>query len=145
MTSLARTPCVGRCSTTYGDLVCRGCKRFAHEIVHWNGYPDAQRQRVVERLARLRDESVGRFVAIADRALLLAAARRLRIADGQTDAGLAYHVLRLWPAGGALAACGIAPAPGAPPAPAALRDAVDAEFLLRSHASYESSFKVLIR
>ncbi|MEC9132488.1 MAG: DUF1289 domain-containing protein, partial [Pseudomonadota bacterium] len=21
------TPCVGICSTTYGDLVCRGCKR----------------------------------------------------------------------------------------------------------------------
>ncbi|MEM9624509.1 MAG: DUF1289 domain-containing protein, partial [Pseudomonadota bacterium] len=33
-----RTPCVGICSTTYGDLVCRGCKRFAHEIVQWNAY-----------------------------------------------------------------------------------------------------------
>ena len=26
-----RTPCVGICSTTYGDDVCRGCKRFIHE------------------------------------------------------------------------------------------------------------------
>ncbi len=29
-----RTPCVGMCSTTYGDLVCRGCRRFSHEIVN---------------------------------------------------------------------------------------------------------------
>lgn len=33
-----KTPCVGLCSTVYGDLVCRGCKRFHHEVIHWNGY-----------------------------------------------------------------------------------------------------------
>ncbi|MCF8976542.1 DUF1289 domain-containing protein, partial [Pseudomonas edaphica] len=27
-----KTPCVGLCSTVYGDLVCRGCKRFHHEV-----------------------------------------------------------------------------------------------------------------
>ena len=25
------TPCAGRCSTVFGDLVCRGCRRFNHE------------------------------------------------------------------------------------------------------------------
>ncbi|MDC1160500.1 DUF1289 domain-containing protein, partial [Luminiphilus sp.] len=24
-----RTPCIGVCSTGVGDVVCRGCKRFA--------------------------------------------------------------------------------------------------------------------
>jgi hypothetical protein len=30
-----KTPCVGLCSTVYGDLVCRGCKRFHHEVINW--------------------------------------------------------------------------------------------------------------
>ena len=51
-----RTPCVGICSTTYGDLVCRGCKRFAHEIVQWNSYDATQQDAVRERLTRIRDE-----------------------------------------------------------------------------------------
>ena len=32
------TPCLGICSTTFGDEVCKGCKRFAHEIVGWTKY-----------------------------------------------------------------------------------------------------------
>ena len=33
-----RTPRIGVCSTGIGDAVCRGCKRFAHEVIDWNGY-----------------------------------------------------------------------------------------------------------
>ena len=44
------TPCIGVCSTGIGDLVCRGCKRFAHEIIEWNGYEPEQRLAVLERL-----------------------------------------------------------------------------------------------
>jgi hypothetical protein len=33
-----KTPCVGICSTGIGDDVCRGCKRYAHEVIDWNGY-----------------------------------------------------------------------------------------------------------
>jgi predicted Fe-S protein YdhL (DUF1289 family) len=35
MTRLPRikTPCIGVCSTGIGDSVCRGCKRFAHEVI----------------------------------------------------------------------------------------------------------------
>ncbi|MEC7008614.1 MAG: DUF1289 domain-containing protein, partial [Pseudomonadota bacterium] len=32
-----KTPCIGVCSTGIGDSVCRGCKRFSHEVIHWNG------------------------------------------------------------------------------------------------------------
>lgn len=32
-----RTPCIGICSTTsLGDRVCRGCKRYAAEVIDWN-------------------------------------------------------------------------------------------------------------
>ena len=60
------TPCVGICSTTYGDLVCRGCKRFAHEIVQWNGYDGDQQQRVWQRLKTLRDEVLSQVVLCRD-------------------------------------------------------------------------------
>ena len=37
-----RTPCIGVCSTGIGDAVCRGCKRFTHEVIDWNGYSTEQ-------------------------------------------------------------------------------------------------------
>lgn len=39
------TPCIGICSTVYGDEVCRGCKRRYREIIDWNKLePDYQDQ-----------------------------------------------------------------------------------------------------
>jgi predicted Fe-S protein YdhL (DUF1289 family) len=61
---LRRTPCIGICSTTYGDLVCRGCKRFAHEIVGWNGYQRDQRSAVWARLLTLRAGATRQFIDI---------------------------------------------------------------------------------
>lgn len=29
------SPCVGLCSTTYGDDICRGCLRTLDEVLHW--------------------------------------------------------------------------------------------------------------
>ena len=34
------TPCLGICTTTFGDEVCKGCKRFAHEIISWPKYSE---------------------------------------------------------------------------------------------------------
>ena len=48
-----KTPCVGICSTTYGDEVCRGCKRFQHEVIQWNSYSDQQKEIVWNRLEAL--------------------------------------------------------------------------------------------
>jgi predicted Fe-S protein YdhL (DUF1289 family) len=50
MNDKVKTPCIGVCSTSIGDVVCRGCKRFAHEVINWNGYTEEQRQLVVARL-----------------------------------------------------------------------------------------------
>lgn len=44
------TPCAGRCSTVFGDLVCRGCRRFNHEVIQWNTYTPEQRLMVWKRL-----------------------------------------------------------------------------------------------
>lgn len=46
----ASTPCLGICSTTYGDNVCKGCKRFVHEVINWNKYSMLEKELVNTRL-----------------------------------------------------------------------------------------------
>jgi len=49
-----KTPCLGICSTTsLGDVVCRGCKRYAFEVIGWNGYDGAAKSAVLSRIERL--------------------------------------------------------------------------------------------
>lgn len=67
---MPKTPCIGICSTTYGDLVCRGCKRFAHEITGWNGYAPEQRAAVWQRLRALQAGATRHFVDVHDPAVL---------------------------------------------------------------------------
>ncbi len=62
-----RSPCIGICSTTYGDYVCRGCKRFAHEVVGWNQFSEEQRNLVWERLSELLERSIRDYVVITSR------------------------------------------------------------------------------
>lgn len=50
-------PCVGECTTTTGDTVCRGCGRTVEEIRDWPGYTHEQRAAVVARIRRTRKES----------------------------------------------------------------------------------------
>ena len=90
------TPCVGICSTTYGDLICRGCKRFAHEIVQWNGYGDDQRDAVWRRLRELRDGSVAKFVSRVQVDALVERADELNVRHDRamTVYSVAYEVLR---------------------------------------------------
>ncbi|MBV1930444.1 MAG: DUF1289 domain-containing protein [Porticoccaceae bacterium] len=44
------SPCVGICSSGIGDDVCRGCKRFANEVIEWNAYSQEQRALIQQRL-----------------------------------------------------------------------------------------------
>ena len=142
-TRLRRTPCVGICSTTYGDLVCRGCKRFAHEVVAWNGYEETQREAVWRRLQLLLAASVRAHVRIADATLLRAAARQAGVVAEETNTeALAFHTMRLRPL--PLADLGLAPARDAALDTRQVIAAIDREFYLRSQAHYEASFKMLV-
>ena len=51
---LKKTPCIGICSTTYGDQICRGCKRFSHEVTGWVKYGDAEKDIVNKRLEQFK-------------------------------------------------------------------------------------------
>lgn len=48
------TPCLGICTTTFGDEVCKGCKRFSHEIVSWTKYSLEEREIINTRLEKFK-------------------------------------------------------------------------------------------
>jgi predicted Fe-S protein YdhL (DUF1289 family) len=47
------SPCVGVCSTTFGDEFCFGCKRRFDEVIKWNGLSDEEKDRINRRLLEL--------------------------------------------------------------------------------------------
>ena len=133
---------MGICSTTYGDLVCRGCKRFAHEIISWNGFAESQRDLVWTRLLELRDTCVRDVIYPGARANMEAVcqARGLPV-DGESSAlSLAYELLRR-----ALNEPQVLPESGISlrdhEAPIDALKAIDDLFLQRSQAYYERAFK----
>lgn len=64
------TPCVGICSTTFGDVVCRGCRRYLHEVIDWNRYSDAQKRLIWQRLDQLLGQVLPTAFRIDDATLL---------------------------------------------------------------------------
>lgn len=64
------TPCVGICSTTYGDLVCRGCRRYLHEVIDWNRFSDAEKRLIWQRLDALLEQVLPGSFRIDNPALL---------------------------------------------------------------------------
>ena len=65
-----KTPCIGVCSTGIGDSVCRGCKRFCHEVIDWNSYSSAQKRAVDERLSGFLSQVVSNKLRVIDAQLL---------------------------------------------------------------------------
>ena len=43
-TSLADSPCIGRGSTTWGDIICKGCGRSEKQIREWHGYTNLEKK-----------------------------------------------------------------------------------------------------
>ena len=70
MTRSVKTPCIGVCSTVFGDEVCRGCKRFQNEVIDWNGYEDSQKKAVLTRLESLKTQIMESKITIVDKKLL---------------------------------------------------------------------------
>ena len=66
-----KTPCIGICSTTsLGDLVCRGCKRYGFEVINWNGYDAEAKQAVLSRIEKFTVQILSaRFQVLSETAL----------------------------------------------------------------------------
>ena len=70
MTRSVKTPCIGVCSTVFGDEVCRGCKRFQNEVIDWNSYQDSQKIAVLSRLESLKPQIMESKISIVNKKLL---------------------------------------------------------------------------
>ena len=70
MTRSVKTPCIGVCSTVFGDEVCRGCKRFQNEVIDWNSYQDSQKIAVLFRLESLKTQIMESKISIVNKKLL---------------------------------------------------------------------------
>jgi uncharacterized protein len=100
MTKRVKTPCIGVCSTGIGDTVCRGCKRFAHEVINWNGYDESQQQLVVNRLDAFLTTIVTHKIDIIDEEQLLTQLRYQQV-NVDTDLSPSRWVYELLRAGSA--------------------------------------------
>ena len=63
------TPCIGICSTTFGDDVCKGCKRFSYEITNWGKFSNDERAVVNSRLEQFKVNILEEKFSITDRNL----------------------------------------------------------------------------
>lgn len=64
---LAKSICLGACSTSYGDAVCRGCGRSEQDIAACHHGDDQSGMDVVYKLAALADASRSKRLRISDR------------------------------------------------------------------------------
>lgn len=75
-----KTPCLGICSTTsVGDVVCRGCKRYAFEVIDWNGYDVEAKSAVLSRIERLNTQILENKLRIFSEPNLRAGLNRFQI------------------------------------------------------------------
>ena len=91
------TPCAGRCSTVFGDLVCRGCRRFNHEVIQWNTYTPEQRLVVWKRLDAQLDQIL---VPLLPNASLqhvegFIHGKHIRILESASAGRKLYHALKI--------------------------------------------------
>ena len=75
-----KTPCIGICSTTsFGDVVCRGCKRYAFEVINWNSYDADTRRAVLNRIEQLNRQILENKLRIFSVANLRASLERWQV------------------------------------------------------------------
>ena len=75
-----RTPCIGICSTTsVGDVVCRGCKRYSFEVIDWNSYSDAEKLAVLRRVEKLNVQILEHRLKVLSADKLKAGLRRCKV------------------------------------------------------------------
>lgn len=97
---LPKTPCVGLCSTVFGDTVCRGCMRFIHEVIDWNRYNDEQKTIIWQRLEAHLRLILPQYVRIYDPRLIIATLQQQHMAyDPQNLWRGIYQLLRAYDKG----------------------------------------------
>ncbi len=90
------TPCIGVCSTIYGDDICRGCHRSYDEIIEWNALSLAKKSSILDRLEKLQIKHCSAYLHVSNKKLLLTQLNKLniRFRDNCDPIALAYQLFR---------------------------------------------------
>lgn len=144
MAKKVKTPCIGVCSTGIGDDVCRGCKRFAREVIQWNSYSDEEKRIIIRRLDSLLAQVVNAKIVIFDQERLRQAMQTQQIRFDEHTRPETW-VFILLKAGASqisdLQTFGCRPlADWRDKSATELRDAIDTDFYTLSCAHYERYF-----
>ena len=67
---MTETPCIGICSTIYGDEICRGCCRHFQDVIDWNTLDSSQKKSILQQLDILTTEILEQKIELFDTALL---------------------------------------------------------------------------
>lgn len=91
------TPCAGRCSTVFGDAVCRGCRRFNHEVIQWNTYSADEKQSIWKRLDAQLDQILVPMLPLANLQHIegFIHSKRVRIFETASKGRKLYHALKI--------------------------------------------------
>lgn len=140
-----KSPCIGVCSTGIGDSVCRGCKRFSHEIIRWNSYSEAEKKSIQDRLQTLLTQVVNARVDVFNPSLLERQLKLQGVRYSETASPTCW-VLDLLKAGASQLSdlesfgCRLLP-PYAHMSMAELKDDIDNDFYTLSTAHYQRYFE----
>ena len=128
--------------------MCRGCKRFSHEIVDWNSYDDAQKETVWERLETFKKQVVGQIVRFKDQDLFQSAIKAQKIKEPEEYQAVYLLLQRLVRHSKTLSFAGLENVSpdfeimeGEIDSLLTLQQ-IDKEIVTRSRAFYERSYKV---
>ena len=96
MVNKISTPCIGVCSTIYGDDICRGCHRFFDEIINWNALDEDKKSAINNRIYSLQAKYTEQYIQINDITLLKQAISRYDIRYNQQSSEIcwAYKLLK---------------------------------------------------
>ncbi|AZC19069.1 MULTISPECIES: DUF1289 domain-containing protein [Pseudomonas] len=137
-----KTPCIGLCSTVYGDVVCRGCKRFEYEVIQWNTYDEPQKQAILRRFDKLLNQVMHDKCEIFDpeRLAFEVRSRKMNCSAEDSIPYCAYQIIRRGAAViSNIEAFGIRVLPAYQGLSLVeLRDVIDSEFFALSLASYQA-------
>lgn len=94
---LTESPCIGICSTVYGDNICRGCKRDYREVIDWNRYLLIKKKTINQRLQEQIETVTARFIDIESPEQLKLKLMQVALRPLLYDSPLcwAYELLRL--------------------------------------------------
>lgn len=124
--------------------MCRGCKRFAHEIVEWNGYSPEQRETIWSRLEETRSQAVTQAFMIVDVSAYLSFCRTQNLSTTLAADGLYDVLTELVRMGASLSSAGLREKEASERDPEALTvmRKLDQQIYGRALAMYERNFRV---